>query len=183
MSKAKETAVVVISAKKVMLSKATKGASLTKLKRICVEAVRKAREASPIMATLEADAQLGLLEVRKMCGTEPNGKLSVFGNSMHGMSARLDQALMKHDITDFDAIMAEVASGTNHARRSKPNDHVQLGKTCTNHLKRCSANGKNSTKNFKKPLAKVGMDHRADEISNYMAPVLLCIQEYCNHLE
>lgn len=171
------------TAKKKPVSKATKGASLTKLKRICTEAVAKARKANPILDVIEADAQTSLLAVREMCGTEPNGNLSVFGNQMHGMSGRLDQALMNNDITDFPAIMAEVASGTNRARRSASNDHVKLVKHSIDHLKRCSGNGINSAKKFEKPLGKVGMNHKTEEISNLMAPVLLCIQEYSTYLK
>ena len=164
-------------------SKATKGSSLAKLKRMATSAVKKAHESNPAMGAIEADAMVSLQAVRDMCGTEQNGNLSVFGNRMHGMSGRLDQALMKHDITDFATILAEVAKGENHARRSAPTDHIKLVTHALNHLKRCSGNGINSAKNFAKPLANVGMNHRVDELSNLMAPILLCAQEYSLHME
>jgi len=186
MSKAKTTTPVVEETKTekpVVKSKATKGASLKKLMRIAKEAVSKARKANPALKVIEADAARNLIEVRELVGLEPNGNLSVFGNMMHGMSGRLDQALMAHDPSEFAAILTEIAKGENHARRSATNEHDKLVKHAIDHLKRVSGNGINSAKKFDKPLAKVGMNHKTEHICNLMAPTLVVFQAYAAELE
>ncbi len=168
----------VTTEKKPAPSKATKGASLKKLMRVANEAVVLARKNNPTLEIVEQDAMVNLLAVRELVGTEQNGNLSVFGNMMHGMSGRLDQALMKHDVTEFAAILAEVAEGDNRARRSKSNEHFKLAKHAVDHLKRVGGNGIHSAQNFSRALSKVGMNHKTEDICDLMAPVLLVFQSY-----
>ena len=164
-------------------SKATKGASLKKLNRLCLEAVVKARKGNPTLSQLEEDATANLIELRELVGTELNGNRSVFGHMMHGMSGRLDMAFMQHDPTDFAAIMCEVASGDNHARRSAPTDYQKTIGHALDTLKRASGNGINSATKFAKTLASVGMDHKAEYICNLMSPVYALTSIYAANVE
>ena len=168
---------------KAIPSKATKGSSLKKLNRMCVAAVMAAREENPTLHQLEEDAQANLLELRELVGPEANGNRSVHGHMMHGMSGRLDMAIMIKDITDFAGIMCEVASGDNHARRSAPTDHAKTVGHILDTWKRVSGNGVNSAVKFAKTLASVGMDHKVEYICNLAAPMSLLHHTYAKHMK
>lgn len=158
-------------------NKKTPAPSMKVLEKLAVAAMVKAHESVPNIKKLEDEAVAGIMEVRKLVG-KPEGRFTVFGNLVTGMSGRLDEALMQFKPTEFDKILCYVAEGKNPTRRSDPKEHEAMVTQLCNHLKRCSANGVNSERKFKKPLKKVGLDAKSSIISKNMAPTRILFMTY-----
>lgn len=166
-----------VTPKKKAKSKKTPASSLKKLEKWAIGAKTKAHEVNALIKKLEQEANAGAVAVRKLVG-KPTDKLSVFGHSNHGMAARMDDALMKFNPSDFSKILVHVASGDNTARRSGTTEHDKMVTHLLNHLKRCSGNGSMSEFKFKKPLTKVNLDKQSSVICDHLKPVLRLLQAY-----
>lgn len=112
-------------------------------------------------------------EIVKKSGAVVEG-LSPFGNKKSGMSGKLDIALVfgSEDGFDFREVIEGITTGELVYRRSVQSDHEAMMEHLVGHLKRCSANGIHSLDKFKKPLGKVGLAEKGEEISVEMKNVL-----------
>ena len=126
---------------------------------------------------IEADAALGIEQVRGLVGIKPIGKLSPLGHSMSGMTGLMDEAILKHG-TDFGAIVKYVAKGNAVTRKSNLEDNVALIKRLASHMKNIAGQKSFGLRDLKKRLARVDKEALAGDVASFFTPMYTLFVDY-----
>lgn len=149
-------------------------ASLKRLDRWATNAVAVAREDNTDIAELESKAKSDIAVLRTILMKAKKGKLSCMGNMLHGMSGKLDEALMQYSPTEFSEVLQHIAGQHNPSRRSKPSQHNKMLKQLNDHLRRMSAMPEKSIY----ALMKVDLQDYSKEISNLLKSTTRLFKTY-----